>query len=137
MELLFEQLDLHLHFVGLDLEVGNLLAEFDLVGGLGEEGEQKEILHQERSQEKGVFFSHGDRLRLWKNRSMKRKFASSVWREGEWWVAQCLEVNVASQGRTEQEALDQLREALELYFEEPRANGVPEVKMIEVEVGAA
>jgi predicted RNase H-like HicB family nuclease len=31
---------------------------------------------------------------------------------------QCLEVDVASQGDTEEQALDNLREALELYLEE-------------------
>ena len=35
-------------------------------------------------------------------------------------MAQCLDVDVASQGETEEEALTNLREALELYFEPPR-----------------
>jgi len=34
-------------------------------------------------------------------------------------VAQCLEVDVASQGETEEEALANLKEALELFFESP------------------
>ncbi len=51
---------------------------------------------------------------------MKRTFTVSLWQEGEWVVAQCLEVDVASQGRTEEEALKNLREALELFFEEPQ-----------------
>jgi len=50
---------------------------------------------------------------------MKRPFAATVWREGEWYVSQCLEVDVASQGETEQEALANLKEALELHFEPP------------------
>jgi predicted RNase H-like HicB family nuclease len=33
-------------------------------------------------------------------------------------VAQCLNVNVASEGDTEQDALANIREALELYFDE-------------------
>ncbi|MEX0774585.1 MAG: hypothetical protein WD042_02600 [Phycisphaeraceae bacterium] len=49
---------------------------------------------------------------------MKQTFSARVWREGEWHVAQCVEVDVASQGRSEVEALAHLREALELYFEE-------------------
>jgi predicted RNase H-like HicB family nuclease len=48
---------------------------------------------------------------------MKRPFAATVWREGNWYVSQCLEVDVASQGVTEEEALANLHEALELYFE--------------------
>jgi predicted RNase H-like HicB family nuclease len=68
---------------------------------------------------------------------MKRPFAASVWREGDWYVAQCLEIDVASQGETEEEALAGLKEALELYFEPPKATRPPLVRTIEVEVGAA
>jgi len=68
---------------------------------------------------------------------MKRTFTASVWREGDWFVAQCLEVDVASQGETEEEALANLREALELHFEEPRATLTPQICQVEVEVGAA
>ena len=52
-------------------------------------------------------------------------------------VAQCLDVDVASQGRDEDEALANLTEALELYFEAPRADVAPTIRPIEVEVGAA
>jgi len=31
---------------------------------------------------------------------MKRTFTASVWREGSWYVSQCLEVDVASQGES-------------------------------------
>jgi len=68
---------------------------------------------------------------------MKRPFAASVWREGDWYVAQCLELDFASQGETEDEALSNLKEALELYFEPPRATRPPLVRTIEAEVGAA
>ena len=67
---------------------------------------------------------------------MKRPFAASVWREGDWFVAQCLELAVASQGETEAEALTNLKEALELYFEPPQATRPPQLRLIEVEVGA-
>ena len=40
-----------------------------------------------------------------------------VWKEGSYYVAQCLNVEVSSFGETKQEALDNLNEALELYFE--------------------
>jgi predicted RNase H-like HicB family nuclease len=56
---------------------------------------------------------------------MKRPFAATVWREGDWYVSQCLEVDVASQGATEEEALESLKEALELHFEAPRATRPP------------
>jgi predicted RNase H-like HicB family nuclease len=68
---------------------------------------------------------------------MKRPFAASVWKEGNWYVAQCLEVDVASQGESEETALANLKEALELYFEPPQATRPPRVRTIEVEVGAA
>jgi predicted RNase H-like HicB family nuclease len=74
---------------------------------------------------------------MWNNKGMKRPFATTVWREGNWYVAQCLEVDVASQGETEDEALANLKEALELHFEPPQATRAPKVRTIEVEVGAA
>ena len=48
---------------------------------------------------------------------MKCMFAASVTREGDWFVAQALDVDVASQGETVDQALANLREALTLYFE--------------------
>ena len=68
---------------------------------------------------------------------MKQRFSASVWREGDWYVAQCLEVDVASQGETEEEALANLREALELHFEPPTPTIAPHVRTLEVETGAA
>lgn len=43
---------------------------------------------------------------------------AAVVREDGWYVARCLEVEVASQGRTIEDALTNLKEALELYFED-------------------
>ncbi len=74
---------------------------------------------------------------LCKNAGMKRPFAASVWREGKWWVSQCLEVDVASQGETEEEAVANLKEALELHFEPPQATRPPKLRTVEVEIGAA
>ena len=68
---------------------------------------------------------------------MKHQFSASVSREGDWYVAQCLEVDVASQGETEAKALENLREALELHFESPRASAAPRVKKIEADIDAA
>lgn len=65
-----------------------------------------------------------------------RDFAATVWREGEWFVAQCLEVDVASQGETEEEALANLKEAIELYFEPPRATVMPTVRKVRAQVYA-
>jgi predicted RNase H-like HicB family nuclease len=68
---------------------------------------------------------------------MKRPFAATVWREGDWYVSQCLEVDIASQAETEEEAFANLKEALELHFEPPQATRPPQVRTVEVEVGAA
>ena len=65
---------------------------------------------------------------------MTQTFRASVWQEGEWFVAQCIEVDVASQGETEEEALVNLREALELHFSPPVATVAPQVRTVEVEV---
>ena len=41
-----------------------------------------------------------------------------TWKEGKWFVAKAVEVEIASQGHTQKDALNNLREALELYFED-------------------
>jgi predicted RNase H-like HicB family nuclease len=65
---------------------------------------------------------------------MKRTFTAHISQEDDWFVAQCLEVDVASQGRTSIEAIANLREALELHFEEPQATILPYLEQIEVEM---
>jgi hypothetical protein len=67
---------------------------------------------------------------------MKRPFTASVWQEGNWYVSQCLEIDIASQVETEEEALASLKEALELHLEPPLATRPPGVRTIEAEVGA-
>jgi predicted RNase H-like HicB family nuclease len=42
-----------------------------------------------------------------------------VYKEGQYYVSQCLNVDVSSFGNTIQEAIDNLNEALALYFDEP------------------
>ena len=68
---------------------------------------------------------------------MKQQFSASVWREGEWFIAQCFQVDVASQGATEDEALENLCDAIELHFTPPVATIVPHVRDIEVDIKAA
>ncbi len=67
---------------------------------------------------------------------MTRRFAATTWREGEWVIAQCLEVDIASQGATEEEALANLADALTLYFSPPHPGTLPTLHTVEVEVGA-
>ena len=54
-----------------------------------------------------------------------QKFTASIWQEDNWFIAQCLEVDIASQGESEEKALDNLAEALELYFEPPQPSMKP------------
>ncbi len=70
---------------------------------------------------------------------MKEKFTATVWQEGDIFVAQCREIELASQGSTREEALENLAEAIEVHFEPPVATILPEVVIIEAEVtrGAA
>ena len=67
----------------------------------------------------------------------EKKFNASVWREGKWYIAQCLEVDVASQGRSEAAALKNLADALTLHFSPPLATLAPKMRRVEVAVRAA
>ena len=67
----------------------------------------------------------------------KQKFTARTWKEGRWFIAQCVEIDIASHGRTERQALANLQEALELYFEPPTATLPPKLASIEVQLGAA
>lgn len=53
-------------------------------------------------------------------RKLKSGLHAIVWQEDKWFVSSCLEVEVASQGKTKKEALGNLEEALELYFEDEK-----------------
>lgn len=68
--------------------------------------------------------------------SVEQVFTASVWQEGEWYIAQALEIDVASQGESVESALANLREALALHFEPPAPTITPQVHRIRVEVGA-
>jgi len=52
-----------------------------------------------------------------------------IYREGKYFVGQCLNVDVSSFGDTIQEAQGNLKEALELYFEDKK--GIKEVVQID------
>ncbi|HGJ65305.1 TPA: type II toxin-antitoxin system HicB family antitoxin [bacterium] len=48
---------------------------------------------------------------------MQRDFTAIIEREDDWFVALCPELDIASQGKTIDEARSNLQEALELFFE--------------------
>lgn len=52
-----------------------------------------------------------------------------VWQEEKYYVARCLNVEVSSFGETLQEAIDNLKEAVELYYEGENFQ-VPEIKSV-------
>ena len=65
------------------------------------------------------------------------QLTAAITHEAPWYVARCLDVEVASQGETAEEALDNLREALELYFEDAPMPDLAEPPIITtVEVAA-
>ena len=68
---------------------------------------------------------------------MKRTFTDSITLEGDWFVAQCLEVDIDSQGDTEEDALRNLGEAIALFYTPPFATALPDLRPVEVEIGAA
>ena len=61
-------------------------------------------------------------------------FTASISQEDDWFIAQCLEVDVSSQGKSEDEAINNLREALELYFELPRPTMMPKLRKFEANI---
>jgi predicted RNase H-like HicB family nuclease len=49
--------------------------------------------------------------------SMRKQLTAFIEREGDGYVSLCPELDIASQGNTIEEARENLREALELFFE--------------------
>ena len=50
--------------------------------------------------------------------ALSMQFTAAITHEGDWFVARCLEVEVTSQGDSVDGSLENLKEALELYFED-------------------
>lgn len=67
------------------------------------------------------------------------RLTAVVSRDGDWYVARALEIELASQGETVEAALSNLREAAELYFEDEPAPVLtpPLVAQLDVHVNAA
>lgn len=51
-----------------------------------------------------------------------------TWREGKYYVSQCLNVDISSFGKTYDEAVKNLKEALDLYFEDASKKEIMEIK---------
>ncbi len=68
------------------------------------------------------------------------KLTAAITQEDGWFVAQCLEVDVCSQGQTVEESLLNLKEALELYFEgdpSPEIGPTPILAPVEINLPAS
>ena len=73
---------------------------------------------------------------------MTKQLTAIIEREGDGYVSLCPELDIASQGETVAEARENLREALELFFETAPANEIQdrlhqEVYVTQVEVAVA
>jgi predicted RNase H-like HicB family nuclease len=73
---------------------------------------------------------------------MLMKLTAIIEREGDGYVALCPELDIASQGNSVEESRDNLKEALELFFESASAEEVTQrlhgdiyVTQVEVAVG--
>ena len=63
------------------------------------------------------------------------RLTAAITHEPPWYVARCLEVEVVSQGETVEQALENLKAALELYFEDapvPDTSEPPIIASVEV-----
>jgi len=65
-----------------------------------------------------------------------RNLRIAITKEGKYYVAQCLDVDVSSFGDTEQAALEAVQEALELYFESIDPN-VEQPKIVDLKLQSA
>ncbi len=61
----------------------------------------------------------------------KLNLQNIIWKEGRYYVAQCLNIDISSFGKTKAEAAKNLKEALELYFEDVK---FPKIRKIECPV---
>ncbi|MCP1384951.1 type II toxin-antitoxin system HicB family antitoxin [Runella salmonicolor] len=55
-----------------------------------------------------------------------------IWKEEQYFVAQCLNIDISSFGETRQEALDNLNEALALYLEDNSQENVTKIEQPEL-----
>jgi predicted RNase H-like HicB family nuclease len=61
-----------------------------------------------------------------------KTFNYAIWREGKYYVSRCLNNDIASFGESREEALANLKEALELYYEDDSGDYVA---VAEVSIG--
>ncbi len=62
----------------------------------------------------------------------KIDFKNVVWKEGKYYVARCLNVEVSSFGKNKKEALANLDEALELFLEDTKKPKIAKIERPEL-----
>ena len=65
---------------------------------------------------------------------MSIKYNVIIQKEEKWYVAKCLDNNIASQGKTIEEAMANLKEALELYMQDEEPVKPKEIFVTTLEV---
>ena len=65
---------------------------------------------------------------------MSIKYNVIIQKEENWYVAKCLDNNIASQGKTIEEAMENLKEALELYMQDEKPVQPKEIFITALEV---
>ncbi len=63
---------------------------------------------------------------------MKTEFKNVVWKEGDYFVAQCLNIDISSFGESKAEALKNLNEAIELFMEDASIDNLTEIESPEI-----
>ena len=65
-----------------------------------------------------------------KSSATQFEFTGAVFKEGRWFVSLCLDVDVASQGKTIREAKEMLAEAVSLYLEVCLESNLPYLRPV-------
>ncbi len=65
---------------------------------------------------------------------MSIKYNVIIQKEEDWYVAKCIDNNVTSQGKTIEEAMKNLREALELYMQNEKPEKPKDIFITTLEV---
>lgn len=63
---------------------------------------------------------------------VQRILENVVWKEGDYFVAQCLNIDISSFGETREEALENLDEAINLYLEDEQHLDIQNVENPEI-----
>ena len=62
------------------------------------------------------------------------ELTASVWKEDDMYVIKCVELGVATQGKTKEEALANLKEAVELYLEDEEPEKIPKREIVKLKI---